>query len=69
MHPALLRKADRGKFHDLSHVPAEYGREVVADGVQGIELLEAFNRGEIKINDDGNAFSLCETFLFVLKLF
>ena len=54
MYPTLLRKADRGKFHDESHISAEYGHVRVADGVEGVELLEAFEKGEIKIGEDGN---------------
>lgn len=52
LYPALLKKADRGKFHDASHIPEEYGRVAVADGVEGVELLEAYERGDIKINQD-----------------
>jgi len=52
VYPALLRKADRGKFHDLTSVPVQYGEQRVADGVQGAELLEAYERGEIIVDDD-----------------
>lgn len=52
LYPALLRKGDRGKFHNLAHIPSNYGDHKAAEGVQGIELLEAFERGEIRIDSD-----------------
>ena len=51
LYPTLLRKSDRGKFHNIGNVPIAYGKEQVADGVSGIELLEAYERGEIAIED------------------
>jgi len=48
-----LRKNDRGKYHNAQATPLEYGDQRVADGVDGVELLEAYERGEIRIDEDG----------------
>jgi hypothetical protein len=53
LYPALLRKGDRGKHHNPNARPAEYGQATVAEGVEGAELLEAYENGEIEINSDG----------------
>ena len=53
MYPVLLRKGDRGKHHDPTSRPADYGEERVAEGVQGVELLEAYERGDVYIDDEG----------------
>jgi protein SDA1 len=52
LHPALLKKADRGKYHDMTNIPREYGDVEVKEGVEGAELLEAFERGEIYLDSD-----------------
>ena len=52
-YPALLRRGDRGKYHDITQAPLQYGGQRVAEGVDGIELLEAYERGDIYINSDG----------------
>eukprot|EP01041_Mallomonas_annulata_P006471 gene6471-13069_t len=52
--PSLLRKVDRGKFHDPTAMPSQYGQEEVLDGVEGVELLEAYERGDIKLDSDGD---------------
>lgn len=53
LYPTLLRKGDRGKFHDPTHVPVAYGHVTAAKGVDGIELLDAYERGEIRIDKNG----------------
>ncbi len=53
MYPELLRKGDRGKHHDPNSRPANYGEQRVAEGVAGVELLEAFERGDIYIGEEG----------------
>jgi len=57
MYPALLRKSDRGKFHNLASIPSAYGSSKVSDGVEGVELLEAYERGELKLDSDGEVMS------------
>ena len=52
LYPALLRKGDRGKFHNIKSVPKDYGELNVSTGVEGIHLLEAYERGDIYINSD-----------------
>jgi hypothetical protein len=52
LYPALLRKGDRGKFHNIKSVPKDYGDMTVSTGVEGIHLLEAYERGDIYINSD-----------------
>ena len=53
LYPALLRQKDRGKSHDIASRPADYGAIHVASGVEGTELLEAYERGDILIDEDG----------------
>jgi protein SDA1 len=53
LYPALLRKGDRGKHHNPAAQPAEYGQQHVADGIEGVELLDAYEKGEIEIDSDG----------------
>jgi hypothetical protein len=48
-----LRSKDRGKSHNINAVPAEYGAVTVRTGVDGAELLEAYERGDIVIDGDG----------------
>ena len=49
----MLRKGDRGKHHNPNARPVEYGQARASEGVEGIELLEAYENGEIAINSDG----------------
>ena len=44
LSPKMLNKKDRGKDHDPEAVIPEYGTLRVAEGVEGIELLEEFNK-------------------------
>lgn len=57
LYPSLLKKGDRGKHHNIKSQPAEYGQRAVAEGVEGVELLEAYEKGEITINSDGLSYS------------
>ena len=57
LHPSLLLKKNRGKLQKSNKdaamiVPRAYGDELVRDRVEGIELLEMFERGDIFINSD-----------------
>merc|ERR1719215_856486 len=52
LYPTLLKKGDRGKLHDPTSQPLEYGQQRVADGVEGADLLEAYERGDIYMNSD-----------------
>jgi protein SDA1 len=52
LYPTLLKKGDRGKFHDVTNIPNQYGDQAVADGVAGAELLDAYERGEIEMGSD-----------------
>ena len=49
----MLKRGDRGKRHNINAQPAEYGQTRVSEGVEGAELLEAYENGEIGINSDG----------------
>lgn len=49
--PSLLKKSDRGKFHDLSTAPKTYGDENVYDAVDGIDLLEKYEKGLIRVTN------------------
>lgn len=53
LYPVLLKKSDRGKKHNPLAVPTEYGQISAASGVDGVELLEAYEKGEIEIDSDG----------------
>lgn len=52
LFPTLLKKGDRGKFHDVTNIPNQYGDQAVADGVAGADLLDAYERGEIEMGSD-----------------
>eukprot|EP00668_Euglena_longa_P011961 GGOE01014383.1.p1 GENE.GGOE01014383.1~~GGOE01014383.1.p1 ORF type:complete len:829 (+),score=314.87 GGOE01014383.1:44-2530(+) len=39
LHPAMLKKKDRGKFHDIDHKLAPFGAPKPQDKVQGTDLL------------------------------
>lgn len=49
LHPKLLRARDRGKHHDISAMPAQYGEEKVMEGVDGAELLTLADAGIIQV--------------------
>jgi hypothetical protein len=49
----LLHKSQRGKYYNPNAFPEKYGQEEVADGVAGVELLEAYENGDIQIDEDG----------------
>jgi hypothetical protein len=37
LYPSLLRKGDRGKFHDITNVPGQYGEQVRSDECRYLE--------------------------------
>jgi hypothetical protein len=37
LYPSLLRKGDRGKFHDITNVPGQYGEQVRSDECRNLE--------------------------------
>lgn len=53
VYPTLLHKSYRGKYYNAENVPSKYGENKSAEGVEGIELLEAYERGEIIVDEDG----------------
>lgn len=50
--PMMLKKKDRGRGTDLSKTIPQYGHQEIPDGIDGIELLQAFREGKIDINLD-----------------
>ncbi|RLN02687.1 hypothetical protein BBJ28_00016347 [Nothophytophthora sp. Chile5] len=56
VHPALLKRKERGKFHDAAAKPRRFGELVAIEGVDGAELLaeaEAAGRFDGEENKDG----------------
>ncbi|KAE9036539.1 hypothetical protein PR003_g9390 [Phytophthora rubi] len=56
IHPALLKRKNRGKFHDAAAKPHRFGELVASEGVDGAELLaeaEAEGRFDGEDNKDG----------------
>ncbi|KAG5183588.1 SDA1-domain-containing protein [Tribonema minus] len=53
VHPRLLRARDRGKHHDISAQPAQYGEQKVLEGVDGAELLTLADAGILQGADEG----------------
>lgn len=56
VHPALLKRKERGKFHNEAAKPKQFGELVAAEGVDGAELLaeaEASGRFDGEENQDG----------------
>ncbi|TYZ57769.1 hypothetical protein PybrP1_003227 [[Pythium] brassicae (nom. inval.)] len=56
IHPTLLKRKERGKFHDGTAKPKQFGELVAAEGVDGVELLEeaeAAGRFDGEENQDG----------------
>ncbi len=60
-----MKRGDRGKFYDPTVAPAAYGEDRVFEGVEGIELLEAYERGEIRIENDGKLPCLILLYIFI----
>jgi len=54
-NPTILARKERGKFHDATAKPLEYGQVKVLDGVEGAELLknEAENNPEENSDEEG----------------
>lgn len=55
LHPALLKRRDRGKGHNIENKPSSYGSLKASEIIPGTELLEAYERGEITLEDEGDA--------------
>ncbi|EEY68850.1 SDA1 family protein [Phytophthora infestans T30-4] len=56
VHPALLKRKDRGKFHNDAAKPHRFGELVASEGVDGADLLaeaEAAGRFDGEDNKDG----------------
>ncbi|OQR98020.1 SDA1 family protein [Achlya hypogyna] len=56
LHPSLLKRKDRGKFHDAAARPKAFGELRALEGVEGAELLmqaEASGRFDEEDNEDG----------------
>ncbi|RQM10154.1 hypothetical protein B5M09_010928 [Aphanomyces astaci] len=56
IHPSLLKRKDRGKFHDETARPKAFGELRASEGVDGAELLmeaEAAGRFDYEDNEDG----------------
>ncbi|OWZ22777.1 hypothetical protein PHMEG_0002449 [Phytophthora megakarya] len=56
IHPVLLKRKDRGKFHNDAAKPHRFGELVASEGVDGAELLaeaEAAGRFDGEDNKDG----------------
>ncbi|KDO26028.1 hypothetical protein SPRG_08681 [Saprolegnia parasitica CBS 223.65] len=56
LHPSLLKRKDRGKFHDAAARPKAFGELRALEGVEGAELLmqaEAAGRFDEEDNEDG----------------
>lgn len=56
IHPTLLKRKERGKFHDEAAKPKRFGELVASEGVDGVELLEeaeAAGRFDGDENQDG----------------
>jgi protein SDA1 len=56
IHPVLLKRKDRGKFHNDAAKPHRFGELVASEGVDGADLLaeaEAAGRFDGEDNEDG----------------
>jgi protein SDA1 len=53
-HPGALRGRDRGKGHAKGARPLAYGQVALADGAEGAELLDAYERGELDVDLGGS---------------
>uniref|UniRef100_A0A7S2CST8 Protein SDA1 n=1 Tax=Octactis speculum TaxID=3111310 RepID=A0A7S2CST8_9STRA len=51
-YPALLKRKERGKDHVKDAKPLAYGQSHVSTGVEGADLLEAYERGELELSDE-----------------
>lgn len=52
VNPLMLRKRDRGRDADLTVTGPQFGRGDVDEGIDGLELLQAYKEGKLKINLD-----------------
>ncbi len=58
-YPLLLAKKQRGKYYNPNSFPAKFGQQEVAEGVEGVDLLEAYERGDIELDENGELMVLC----------
>ena len=52
-HPLLLKRKDRGKFHNPSDVPLAYGEQRVVSQVPGLDLLRLEREGLLRVDEYG----------------
>ena len=52
VYPALLKRGNRGKYHDMNAIPVQYGEQRVVEAVAGTELLEAYEKGDFTLDDE-----------------
>jgi protein SDA1 len=52
VNPNMLRKRDRGRDVDLTNQGPVYGEGHVDEGIEGLELLQAYKEGKLKIDLD-----------------
>ena len=53
-YPTLLHKSKRGKYYNVNNFPTRYGDVIVKKHVDGVELLEAYERGDIVVDEEGD---------------
>ncbi|ETW05290.1 hypothetical protein H310_04244 [Aphanomyces invadans] len=64
IHPSLLKRKDRGKFHNETARPKAFGEYRAAEGVDGAELLmEAEAAGRFDYEDNGDGWAVDEEML------
>ena len=56
LYPTLLHKSHRGKFYNVNSFPAQYGEVSTKEGVEGAHLLDAYERGDIEVDSDGEVY-------------
>jgi hypothetical protein len=56
IYPTLLHKSHRGKFYNVNSFPAQYGEFAAKEGVEGAYLLDAYERGDIEVDSDGEVY-------------
>jgi len=63
LYPGLLKKSDRGRQvgkataailgdTDAARMPLAFGEQAVAEGIEGTELLEAYEKGDLQLDGD-----------------
>ena len=56
LYPTLLHKSHRGKFYNVNSFPSQYGEVAAKEGVEGAHLLDAYERGDIEVDSDGEVY-------------